>query len=266
MKKTGYLGPQGSYSYLAAEKMREGDEKVPYSSFYLVINALKCGEIDFAVLPIENTLNGGVLQNMDLMQTSEGLVAVQECTVSIDHRLAYRAGADLKKITKIYSHRQALDQCFGYLNEHFPKAELIEATSTAASILKIKSDTDACIIGSHLKSEGLTLSDSNIADEKHNYTHFLLVEKGSIPEDKHSSRVYFSVTCSHRPGALAEMLKILERANLNMTKIESRPIKDRVGEYRFFIELEGDYAADNVKKALAKMVRAVSSFKLLGCY
>lgn len=266
MKKTAYLGPAGSYSQLAAQKMRPNDEKIEGKSFLEVASLVLSGKADYAVLPIENTLNGGVTQNVDILQYSDGLVAVQELTLEINHRLIYKKGADIRKITRIFSHAQALAQCSNYLEKHFSGASLIATPSTSGCVALIANDTDAGIVGSQFDVGEFAVLDANIADEKNNYTHFLLVKKGEIASDKSSKKIYFSATCKHQTGALLSLLTTIKDCSFNMTKIESRPIKDKMGEYRFFIEIEGDYSSEQTKKSLEKIKAETSSYKLLGCY
>lgn len=266
MDKVAYLGPEGSYSGIAAERFRPQAEYLGYSSFSLVIKALKEGECNLAVLPIENSLNGGVNQNIDLLQSTDGLIAFEELSVEIDHRLAIRSGADMTKIERIFSHRQALEQCGEYLFKHFPGAKLMGAPSTAAGLDMLESDTDACIVGAHTKREGITLLPYNIADEKANFTRFLLIKNGGVEDCNPSQKVYFSATCKHRPGELLGLLSIVAEGGLNMTRIESRPIKDKPGDYRFFIEVEGDCFSESVQDVLGKVEKASDSFKILGAY
>ncbi len=260
----GYLGPQGSYSQLAAQSFKKDADLRDYVNFSALFGALREGEVDYIAVPIENTLNGGVLQNIDLLQTTPGIIAVEECTVRIDHRLATLKGADLSQIKRIYSHRQALAQCGEYIARNFPRAELIASTSTAASYALIKDKTEAGIVGAHTKMEGFELSKENVADEKLNLTHFLLVKRGDISCVKHSKKIFFSATCNHRPGELLDLLALIRQ--MNMTKIESRPIKSKPGEYRFFIEIEGDVASQKTIQVLKTVENAARSFKILGCY
>ncbi len=266
METVAYLGPEGSYSYLAAKKLRPEALYNPYRNFRLVMKALLNGECDCFVAPIENSLNGGVVQNIDLLQSTYGVSAVAECTVPIDHRLARLEGAEGAQITRIYSHQQALDQCGEYLATHFPYAEQIATLSTAACLDKIKLPTDAGIVGAHTVRAGITLSPRNIADDEHNFTQFLLIAREDVAPDKKCEKIYFSVTCRHEPGALIKLLKPLSDGGLNMTKIGSRPIKDKPGEYRFFIELEGDLSEKYVRDTLGGVRRAARSFRLLGAY
>lgn len=266
MERTGYLGPEGSYSHIAAQAMRPNDKLIAFSSFPLVFAALVSGGAESIVVPIENTLNGGVLQNIDLLQSTEDIIAVEEKRIKIDHRLATIHGADMKDIKRVYSHGQALGQCAKYLAENLPNAKLIETPSTAASLKLLKTEEDACIVGAHTWAEGITLSDKNIADEDNNFTHFLRIVRGAAEKDMQSGRVYFSVTCKNSPGALLSLLRPVYSHGLNMTKIESRPIKDAPDEYVFFIEAEGSYSSPGMQGAISEIKKAASSFKLLGCY
>lgn len=266
MEVIGYLGPEGSYSHLAAEAFRPDAKMRAYPSFRLCLEALLSGKCDVIALPIENSLNGAVSQNLDILQSAENVIAFEERTVNIDHRLATLSGADKTKITRVFSHRQALEQCGEYLFKNFPQAKLIAAPSTAASLDMVEKETDACIVGAHVKRAGFTLSDGNIADEKCNLTHFLLVKRGGAQDCGHSKKIYFCATCKHEPGALLKLLMPLSSGGLNMTKIESRPIKDRLGEYRFFIEIEGDYADAEVQGVLKGVKAAANYFKILGLY
>lgn len=266
METIGYLGPEGSYSRIAAETLRPHAKLLAFQSFPQVFNSLVSGETDGIAVPIENTLNGGVLQNIDLLQSTEGVIATEECVIKIDHRLAFLKGADKSKIKRIYSHSQALEQCAKYLSGNFPSARLIPTASTAASLEKIITEEDAGIVGAHTQKEGIILSENDIADEDGNFTHFLLVKRGTIPDNARSRKIYFSVTCANRTGALLNLLSGISDYGLNMTKIESRPIKNAPDEYRFFIEIEGDYFTQTVKAALAEIEKSSHSYKLLGCY
>lgn len=266
MPAVGYLGPSGSYSMLAAEKLCPGYEKVARPSFRMLVNSLLNGESEVIVLPVENSLNGGVNQNLDLLQATDGIIAFEQCTVKIDHRLAILSGAEISGIRRIYSHQQALAQCGEYLFSHFPGAKLIATQSTSASLDMIKTPEDAGIVGAHVCSAGIELSAENIADEKNNCTNFLLIKKGLADTIRKSSYIFFSATCSHAPGELNSLLSVLGAEGLNMTKIQSRPIKGRSGEYRFFIEIEADISQKTVQTAIEKFKSRANSFKYLGIY
>lgn len=280
--KIAFLGPEGSYSHLSAElflqtESKDGvkgvnfDECIPFRNFSEVLNAVESGRVDAGAIPIENSLQGGVSQNLDLLQAFEDLYAVSEKVIKIDHRLIYKQGVKLSEIGRVYSHRQALDQCFAFLNKNMPFASLREAESTAFGIGKAwedESGKSAAIAGAHTTNlrSGFVMSEESISDEKNNFTQFLLIKKGESALPKTSNRVFFSTVCPHKPGSLLSLLGVIAKYGVNMTKIESRPVKNRPGDYRFFIEAECDIASSNTKDMLAEIKENTLECKLLGAY
>ncbi len=263
MKRVSLLGPEGSYSELAARAMCEGAELTFCRNFFEVVGLLTAGKVDEAVIPIENSIQGGVLQNMDLLER-ENVFAVEEYVVKIDHRLAVKTGTPLSAVKRIYSHEQAMGQCSEYLNEYFPTAQLVFTESTAKSLTLLDGQS-AGIVGGHVRAEGVTLSQENIANEPNNFTRFLrLVRRGTLPE--RSEKVFLCAVCEHRPGALLELLQTFAREGINLTRIESRPIKNVFGEYRFFIEVKGNIADETLRNALERTQAESRQFRLLGAY
>ena len=265
-EKVAYLGPEGSYSMLAAQRLCPQAQGVPCKSFFSGADKLRRGEVDSAVLPVENTLQGAVTQNLDLLYASPDLWAVREYVLPIEHRLIAREGTRLEDVRRVYSHPQAILQCGKFLSGVLSHAVTVETSSTAESLTHIREPGDAGIVGSHVRAAGFAFIGENIADEKKNFTHFLLVKKGREHLPASSSHVYFAATCPHEPGALLKMLQILSVYDLNMTKIESRPIKNSPGTYCFFIEFKGDVADRHVRAALDRLEEYTSGFKLIGCY
>lgn len=261
--KVSCLGPEGSYSERAAMRLVEGGERVLCGSFRAAVKLLTAGEVDYAVVPIENAVNGGVRECLDLLAEEE-VFGDAELPLLIDHRLATVEGCDPSKIERIYSHEQALAQCSEYLERRFPAARLIAVSSTTEG-LNLLDERSAGIVGSHIVREGVTLSEENIADNKGNFTRFLrLCRAGALPE--HSVMIFFCAVCAHKPGSLLGLLKIFLAHSLNLTRIESRPLKDSLGEYRFFVEFVGDIANERVRQALAEARSYCRQFKLLGAY
>lgn len=263
-RRVGCLGPEGSYSEIAAKRMRADYGIVLYADFSAVVEGLLRGETDFAVLPIENSIQGGVLKNLDLLAESD-VFEIEECVLSIDHRLAMLEGVRLSDIERVYSHEQAIGQCSRFLHDQLPKARCIFTSSTAESLSRLDARS-AGIVGSHVRREGIVLSEDNIADEKKNYTRFMLLEKRRVELPAFSTMVFFCAVTEHKPGALVELLQIFARYGLNLTRIESRPIKDSFGEYRFFIEFAGDIGDKIVLEALAEAKRICLQFRVLGAY
>ncbi len=280
--KIAFLGPEGSYSHLAAKKFLEmeatektsasgWDECIPFRNFAEVLAAVNSGKADAAALPIENSIQGGVSQNLDLLQSIEGVYAVKEYVLPIEHHLVYKEGMKLSDIGRVYSHRQALDQCLEYLDKELPFASLRETESTAFGLSKAMEDESgksAAIAGANgvRLRKGFVMGEECISDEKNNVTHFLLVKKGEETLPKHGELIFFSASCPHRKGSLVELLQIINNYNINMTKIESRPIKNRPGDFRFFIEAECDIGAPEVQKMLEEIRSSTLECKLLGAY
>jgi prephenate dehydratase len=280
--KIAFLGPEGSYSHLAAKLFLQTeapmqpsklgwDECIPFRNFAEVLAAVDSGRVDAGVLPIENSLQGGVLQSLDLLQDSQDLYAMREEIVRVDHRLFYKEGVSLSSIGRVYSHRQALDQCSKFLSKEMPFASLREAESTAFGIARAMEDETgktAAIGGAHTENlrGGFVMSKECISDEKNNFTHFLLIKKGETSLPKNSNRIFFSTVCPHRPGSLLELLAIIAKYGVNMTKIESRPVKDRPGDYRFFIEADCDIASATTQEMLSAIRAETLECKVLGAY
>lgn len=263
-KKVSCLGPAGSYSHLAAEALCPGSEVLLKNNFPAVFAALTEGEAEDAVIPIENSIQGGVLQNLDLLE-HEAVYAVGQTLLKIDHRLALREGVRLADITRVYSHEQAIGQCSEYLQKYLPDAQCIFVDSTAKS-LSLVDEHSAGIVGAHAHREGIVLSRENIANEKRNYTQFFRLRRREEGLPAHSGTVFFCAVCEHRPGSLLALLKVFSDDGINLTRIESRPIRDVLGEYRFFIEIEGDIASARVRSALERARSVCRTFRILGAY
>ena len=280
--KIAYLGPEGSNSHLAAKLFlqtegkgakapNDWDECVPFRNFPEVLAAVANARVDAAAIPIENSLQGGVSQNLDLLQDADDLYAVKEQVVQIDHRLIYKEGVALSQIGRVYSHRQALDQCAGFLSREMPFASLRETESTGFGISRAVEDESgksAAIAGAHLEHlrSGFVMSKECISDEKNNYTHFLLIKKGAGALPSASEKIFFSVVGPHKPGGLLALLEVIAKYGVNLTKIESRPVKKSHGDYRFFLEAECDIAAEETKEMLGAIKAEALECKLLGAY
>ncbi len=258
------LGPSGSWSALAAEKFCPESEIVLCRTFSVCCEVLLRGDADAAVFPIENSIHGGVLANLDLFERNPRLFAERELILPIDHRLARREGVPISRITRIFSHEQAIGQCSEYLRRCFPDAQIVYTESTAESLSRLD-EHSAGIVGAHLHAEGVVLSEENIADEKNNVTHFLLAVADGTPHPP-TEKIFLCARLRHRAGSLLSFLKIFARYDLNLTKIESRPVRDCVGEYNFFIEFEGDFGEERVKSALTEAREHCVRFRVLGAY
>ena len=277
--KIAYLGPEGSYSNLAAKSFIEAEnvegsgwnECMPFRNFAEVLNAVATGIADAGAIPIENSIQGSVAQNLDLMQETEGVYAVKEFVLNIDHRLVHKEGVDISEIGRVYSHRQALDQCSEFLSKRMPFASLRETESTAFGLTKAMEDESgksAAIVGAHVENlrRGFVVGEECLSDEKNNYTHFLLIKKGEENLPKTSNRLFFSAVCPNKPGSLLELLKIIAGHKVDMTKLESRPVRNRPGEFRFFIEADCDVADGGWVDFIEDVKKNTLECKILGAY
>lgn len=258
------LGPQGSFSSRAASELVSGARLVLTDGFLQAFELLLAGNVDYAVIPVENSIQGGVLKNLDLLANTAGVLAIKKRALPIDHRLVTRGKVDFSEIERVYSHEQALAQCSRFLDEKIPNAQRVCTLSTAES-LKLLDGHSAGIVGSHIQGEGLVLSKENIANERDNFTEFLLLaRRGALP--KASEKIFFCASLIGGAGVLFRFLEIFARRNISLTRIESRPIPEKIGCYRFFIECEGDIGRADVRAALDEAERASAEFKLLGAY
>ncbi|MDE6411788.1 MAG: ACT domain-containing protein [Clostridia bacterium] len=266
--KVSCLGPKEAYSAIAAEKLCKGAERLYCSSFAATLNYLLEGVVDAAVLPVENSIMGSVVQNLDLISKAENVIGVGEYLLPIEHRFVTKGNIPYSKIQRVCSHVQALSQCSEFIAKNCPNAKLVYTHSTAESLSMLDEHT-AGIVGAHVKEEGtagLVFSEENIADAKENFTRFLLFERGNQPP-AHSEYVYFTVVCKRETaGELCRLLEIFARHGINVTRVESRPVRDIFGDYRFFIEFKGDIGSDNVKSALKETQETAEGFKILGAY
>ena len=265
--KVSCLGPKESYSALAVERLCEDAERLYCSSFSATLNLLTEGIVDAAVLPVENWIMGSVVQNLDLISNAEHVMGVGEYVMPVEHRLVTKGKIPYSNIQKVCSHVQAISQCSEFIGKHFPFAKLVYTYSTAESLSMLDGRT-AGIVGAHAKegADGLVFSEENIADSKENFTRFLLFKRGNIPPE-HSEYVYFSAVCKReKSGELCRILEIFSRRSINVTRVESRPVRDIFGNYRFFIEFAGDIGSENVKSALKETEAIAEDFKLLGAY
>ena len=277
--KIAYLGPEGSYSHLAAQAFLEQEnsksgkwnECMPFRNFSEALNAVASGKADACAIPIENSLQGSVAQNLDLLQDLRDLYAVKEYVLRIDHRLVYKEGVSLSEIGRVYSHGQALGQCSEFLSKKMPFAALRETESTAFGLNKAMEDDSgrsAAIAGAHVEHlrPGFVVGEECLSDEKHNFTHFLLVRKGKDQLPAESNRVFFSVVCPNKPGSLLSLLTIIADYNIDMTKLESRPVKNRPGEFRFFIEAACNVADESFAPFVEALRANTLECKILGAY
>lgn len=251
--RIGYLGPAGTYSEEALHELVAGRgdvEPEPFGSVPACFERVTSGDVAQVLVPIENSIEGPVNQTLDLLAAADGaLVIVAEITHSIRHHLVAMEEVGLDRIERVISHPQATAQCARFLRSELPHAEVLAAPSTADAVRSLgESNGRTAAIGSLRAADlyGATVLASDIADVNSNTTRFALI--GSEPAKAVGpGRFRTSIVCTierDRPGALLAILQELAMRGVNMTRLESRPTKEGLGRYRFFIDIEGSRERD----------------------
>jgi chorismate mutase / prephenate dehydratase len=264
--KIAFFGAVATYSHLAArEKFGSTVTMLPTASIGEVFHEVKQGSVSFGVVPIENSTEGVVGHTLDLLVDSD-LRICAEIFINIHHNLLSRSGR-AEDLRKIVSHPQALAQCRGWLARHFPDVPVEEVASTAHAAKMAAADSALGAISSRLAKEvyDLQIIAGNIEDQSHNITRFLVVgDKDSEPSKNDKTSLVFSV--KDEPGVLHRMLQPFASSRINLSKIESRPIKNKPWEYMFFLDLKGHKEELRVKRAIKDLERNCVFLKILGSY
>ncbi len=264
-----YQGVEGAYSEAAARRFF-GEEAVisHVATWRDAFEALREDRCDYAVLPIENSTAGTITENHDLLSEYDYHI-IGEQVIAIDHALLGLPGAQLSDIRTVYSHPQAISQCDGYLRRQHPEYKAVQMENTALSARKVRDDNDPtqAAIAGEINGElyGLKVLERQIQDVKGNRTRFIIVAKDAIYR-RDAGRVSISFELPHEKGSLYRVLSHIIFNGLNMTKIESRPIRERQWEYRFFIDFEGNLQQDAVRNALRGLEEETSRLRILGNY
>lgn len=264
----GFQGLPGSYSEQALREYFGGEAgQKSFPNFEDVFSALEAGEIDYGVLPLENSYTGGIAEVYDLL-CRYGFYIVGEKGVRIDHNLLAVKGSRLEDIKEVYSHPQAFRQCSKILRDH-PQWNLISCSNTAVSaklVSESSSLSKAAIAGRRAANlYGLEILQSGINNNPDNFTRFIII--GREPEiEKGCNKISLVVALSHQPGSLYRVLSHFAVNGLNMLKIESRPIINRPWEYLFYIDFEGCLKDKICQKAVKGIRENSTYFQLLGNY
>ncbi len=271
MKRIGFLGPKGTFSHEALiEYVGNNKDFIPcdYSSIPDILIAAHNGEIDEAIVPVENSIEGAINATLDMMAGAGDLLIHSEIIINIRQNLLVRKGMKKEEIKCILSHPQPLGQCREYLNKEFPKAEIKAVYSTAGAAIEVaKGCGDCAAIGSIVsaKEYGLEVLFKNIQDGSNNLTRFVVLAKNdSERTGNDKTSIVFSTL--DKPGCLYSILDIFNLWDINMTRIESRPAKDRLGRYIFFVDIKGHRKDEDVRDALTMIRRKTSFYKFLGSY
>ncbi len=260
------LGPSGTYTESAARQhFGNSIEIVPLATIDEIFRATETGHTQFAVVPVENSSEGGVNATLDrLINTSLSICG--EINLEIHHNLMGR-DSEATEVKTVYAHTQSLAQCKRWLSTYLKHAELAPVSSNAEAAKRVCDERNALAIAGTTAAElyGLKILAKNIEDEPGNTTRFLVLAKQPTPPSGHD-KTSLLLSCRHRPGALFHLLKPLSQHKIDMTKIESRPSRTGLWEYVFFIDIKGHAEEEVVSKALAQLKEEAGLFKHLGSY
>lgn len=273
MLKVGFQGLRGAYSEMALKKYF-GAKAEPYgfNEFEDVFKALEKGHIDYGVLPLENTIAGTVTENYDML-LRYNVNMTGEVYQKVEHCLLGLRGAQIRDVREAYSHPHALKQCRAFCKEHniaqIPKFDTAGSSAWVAE----QGDRAKAGIASALCAEiyDMDILAENIQANELNTTRFAVVQKGAvdnIAQTEFGNKTSLAFKAKHEPGELLKCLKIFAEHNLNLTKLESRPIPEIPWEYIFYTDFEanGDTAKGSTKEALIQLKEQVLMVKLLGTY
>ena len=262
--KVAFLGPQGTFSHEAASLV--SDNLISYCSIQQVMGAVERGECVCGIVPIENSIEGPVSLTLDSLIHNFDLKIKNEIVIPINHNLLAAKEMTVDEVENVYSHSQALGQCQPYLERHGITAHY--TLSTAAAAKRVAETGEDAAIGTLKAAElyGLKVIDTNIQENFNNETRFVVLDNDDSPitgNDKTS--ISFSLF-EDKPGGLYELLALFAENDVNLTKIESRPSKEGLGHYIFFIDLEGHRLDDDIANILKHLEDNTSFFKILGSY
>ena len=263
-----FQGELGAYSEIASRGFfKESIHVSPSKTFEVVFRKVQKEKVDFGVIPIENSLAGSIHQNYDFL-LKYPLQIVGESKLRIVHHLIANPGVKLSQIRRVFSHPQALMQC-SKSTARLKKVKVIPTYDTAGSVKKIKEEEikDGAAIASDLAARfyGMTVLKKNLQNDFDNFTRFLLLSKGGRPLlNANKTSIVFSIR--NCPGALFRSISVFSLRNIDLYKIESRPLHGKPWEYFFYIDFAGSLDDPNCRKALSHLKEMTNYLKLLGSY
>ena len=281
--KVAFQGETGAYSEEAVLSLCPNAKPVPHNSFEDVFTAVRDGDVEHGVIPIENSLFGSVHQNYDLLQ-EYSLVITGEVHLRVRHLLLGVRKSAIADLRAVYSHPQALGQCRTFLRTQLPEAELIPSydTAGAAKMIAEQGLPDRAAIASIRAAEeyNLKVLAENIESNHHNFTRFLKLSDSSTPDvadsnvtagadDRREVRIKTSIVYAQHenvPGSLFKSLAVFALRDIDLLKIESRPLVGSPGKYLFYLDLGGSRDDETVKNALHHLEEVAASVKVLGSY
>lgn len=273
--RAAFQGELGAFSHEAAAQLLGPSVVVkPYQRFEEVFVALRDGQADAAVIPIENTLHGSVHENYDHLLNFDHRI-VSETNVRIVHNLIAAPGVKFSSLKRVYSHPVALNQCLKFLAAN-PAIERTPFYDTAGSVKMVMAEglKDAAAIASSVSAGiyGARILKRSIEDDRQNYTRFFLLRRADQPPlkleepAKKGWKTSLVFTTRNQPGSLFKALSVFALRDISLAKIESRPLRGRPWEYLFYLDLLGNVEEERVKRALGHLEELADMLRVLGCY
>ena len=260
-----YLGPPGSYSHLAAtRKFGTSVEYEPLEHITAVFDEIEREHVDLGLVPIENTLGGGVVDTLNAFVSREVKICA-EINLSIQHHLL--ANCAVERIERVYSKPEVFSQCQKWLTETGLLSKTISVPSTSKAAEMAAAEENAAAVGSELAAKiyGLQKICDRIEDDPNNITRFLVVgREHARPTGRDKTALYF--VAADKPGSLVEVLDVFRQANINMTFIQSRPSRKRKFEYCFFVDIEGHLETPEVADIIQAARRHCGALRVLGSF
>jgi prephenate dehydratase len=278
MTRAGYLGPEGTFSHeaLTGEPGVAELELVSLPTVYDTVMAVHDGRVERALVPIENSLEGSVNATLDALAVeTEDVRIVGEVVHPIRHCLIARRPIELEQIETVLSHPQANAQCARFIRSRLPQAKVVAVNSTADAVRTVADAQGAtAALGTRVAAEmyGCTILRAGVEDVADNETRFVWIAKDTSQDpnaqhlDPHKTSIVFWGVGADAPGWLVRCLSEFASRGVNLTKIESRPRKQGLGHYMFFVDLEGGTSEDRVREALDGLREHVETLKILGSY
>jgi len=273
VSRVAFLGGKGSYSYLASHRYFsrrvESIVEMGCSTFDQIIKTVESGQAEFGLLPLENTSSGGINEVYDLLQHTS-LSIVGELTQPVEHCLLTSQSSTLDAIDTIYCHAQPYQQCSNFLaGISGVKFEFVDSTAAAMEKVALLNQPNVAVIGSQeggalYRLQSLT---SGIANQQENHSRFIVVARKPVEVAVQiPAKTTFIMSTHHQSGSLVDALLVLKSNNINMTKLESRPIQGNPWEEMFYIDVEANIHSPEMQKALASLNEIAKQIKILGCY
>jgi len=266
--KVAFQGEAGAYSEQAVFGYFGSVETIPCESFDAVFESVVSGGSESALIPIENSLAGSIHQNYDLLLRHD-LHIVGEYLLRVRHCLIALPGVKMDDIVKAISHPQALGQCAGYLRSRGIKAEQVYDTAGSVKMLKESGARDTAAIASKRAAElyGMNILEEGIEDNAENYTRFLAIQpEAVVPDAAREAKTSIVFTLQNQPGSLFKALSVFALRDIDLTKIESRPLQGKPWEYLFYIDFSGAAHAEKIKRALDHLNEYAVTLRVLGSY